>query len=388
MTTRIRDVRARLVELPYPRPFHPSWAPEGGHRAMSAVIVEVETEDGIVGVSGGDMGHGTGPMLLETIRTWLRPALVGLDVLATTGIANRLRYVAEYVFPRPWVVGVAVWDAVGKACGRPLHQLWGGERTAIRAYASFGEVRDRHQRADDALQVVAEGFTGIKLRVHADTIAEDVAQVAAVREAVGPDVTLMVDANQAAASWRYRPDGSRMIWDFERALTTAREFADLGVAWLEEPLGRHDYRSQRELTAASPIPIAGGEHNRGLGQLVRLLEDDCFSIYQPDANESEEIGALRMFGMMAAARQRKVIPHAWATGLGVAGNLQLCASLPNCDWLEYPYDPPVIVPEVFHVMLTRPLLPDASGNVPLPEGPGIGVELDHAAIEPLTVQQV
>lgn len=385
---RIRDVRARLIELPYPRPFVPSWAPEGAHRTMSSVIIEIETEDGTVGVSGGDMGHGTGPMLLEAVRTSIRPQLVGLDIFGTDGIANRLRYVAEYVFPRPWVVGVAVWDAVGKICGQPLHKLWGGHTSQIRAYASFGEVRTPEERVADARRVVAEGFTGIKLRVHSDTIAEDVAQVAAVREAVGPDIALMVDANQAAAAWRYRPDGTRMIWDFERALATARELAELDVAWLEEPLGRHDYRALRELTAASPIPIAGGEHNRGMGQLVRLLEDDCFTVFQPDANESEEIGALRTFGMMAAARQRRVIPHAWATGLGVAGNLQLCASLPNCDWLEYPYDPPVIVPEVFHVMLTEPLLPDASGTVSVPTGPGLGVELDYAAIEPLTVQQV
>jgi D-galactarolactone cycloisomerase len=340
---RITDVRARVIELPYPRPFMPSWAPEGAHRAMSAVIVEVETDEGIVGVSGGDMGHGTGPMLLEAIRGWIRPQLVGLDAFATTHVANRLRYVAEYVFPRPWVVGVAVWDAVGKACGQPLYKLWGGHSGAVRAYASFGELRDPAQRAEDALAAVERGFKGIKLRVHAAT------------------------------------DGTRLIWDFERALTTARELAGLGVAWLEEPLPRHDYRALCELTAASPIPIAGCEHNRGIGQLVRMLEDGCFDIFQPDANESEEIGALRDFGAMAAARQRKVIPHAWATGLG---------SLPNCDWLEYPYDPPVIVPEVFHAMLTEPLLPDSRGLVAVPAAPGIGVELDHAAIEPLTVQRV
>ncbi|MFI6922560.1 mandelate racemase/muconate lactonizing enzyme family protein [Nonomuraea spiralis] len=385
---RITDVRARVIELPYPRPFVPSWAPEGAHRAMSAVIVEVETDEGIVGVSGGDMGHGTGPMLLEAIRGWIRPQLVGLDAFDTTHVANRLRYVAEYVFPRPWVVGVAVWDAVGKACGQPLYKLWGGHSGAVRAYASFGELRSPEQRAEDALAAVERGFQGVKLRVHAATVAEDVRQVAAVREAVGPDVAIMVDANQAAARWRYSPDGTRLIWDFERALTTARELADLGVAWLEEPLPRHDYRALCELTAASPIPIAGCEHNRGIGQLVRMLEDGCFDIFQPDANESEEIGALRDFGAMAAARQRRVIPHAWATGLGVAGNLQLCASLPNCDWLEYPYDPPVIVPEVFHAMLTEPLLPDSRGLVAVPAGPGIGVELDHAAIEPLTVQRV
>ncbi|MED7925828.1 mandelate racemase/muconate lactonizing enzyme family protein [Nonomuraea sp. LP-02] len=385
---RITDVRGRVIELAYPRPFAPSWAPEGAHRAMSAIIVEVETDEGIVGVSGGDMGHGTGPMLLEAIRGWIRPQLVGLDLFATTHVANRLRYVAEYVFPRPWVVGVAVWDAVGKACGQPLYKLWGGHAGTIRAYASFGEVRGPQQRAEDALRAVEAGFQGIKLRVHAATIAEDVAQVAAVREAVGPDVALMVDANQAASRWRYAPDGSRLIWDYDRALATAKELSGLGVAWLEEPLPRHDYRALCELTAASPIPIAGCEHNRGIGQLVRMLEDGCFDIFQPDANESEEIGALRDFAAMAAARQRRVIPHAWATGLGVAGNLQLCASLPNCDWLEYPYDPPVIVPEVFHAMLTEPLLPDSSGLVRVPEGPGLGVELDYAAIEPLTVQQV
>jgi len=385
---RIRDVRARLIELPYPRPFVPSWAPEGAHRAMSAAIVEVETDTGIVGISGGDMGHATGPMLLEAIRGWIRPQLVGLDLFATEHIANRLRYVAEYVFPRPWVVGVAVWDAVGKACGRSLHQLWGGHSGMVRAYASFGEVRSAGQRVQDALRVVDEGFTGVKLRVHAETIAEDIAQVAAVREAVGPQIAIMVDANQAAARWRYRPDGTRLLWDFDRALATAREFADLGVAWLEEPLPRHDYRALRELTAVSPVPIAGGEHNRGIAQLVRLLEDDCFTVYQPDANESEDIAALRDFGAMAAARQRRVVPHAWATGLGVAGNLQLCASLATCDWLEFPYDPPVIVPESFHVMLKEPLLPDRTGHVRVPDGPGLGVELDETAISPLTVARV
>ncbi|GAA3150648.1 hypothetical protein GCM10020001_087840 [Nonomuraea salmonea] len=202
---KITDVRGRVIEMPYPRPFIPSWAPEGAHRAMSAVIVEVETDAGVVGVAGGDMGHGTGPMLLEALKGWIRPQLVGLDAFATTHVANRLRYVAEYVFPRPWVVGVAVWDAVGKACGQPLYKLWGGHAGSVRAYASFGEVRDPAQRAEDAVRVAEEGFRGIKLRVHSATIAEDVAQVAAVREAVGPDVAIMVDANQAASRWRYAP---------------------------------------------------------------------------------------------------------------------------------------------------------------------------------------
>ncbi|MFI0791555.1 mandelate racemase/muconate lactonizing enzyme family protein [Micromonospora rubida] len=386
---RIRDVRASLIEIPYPRPFVPSWAPEGKHRVMAAVVVEVETDAGLIGVAGGDMGHGSGPLLLATIRDVIRPLLVGHDLFATEHIANRLRYVAQYFFPRPWVVGVAVWDAVGKACGRPLYQLWGGVANEVRAYASFGEVRDPAQRADDALAAVAAGFRGIKLRVHSATVAEDVRQVEAVREAVGPDIALMVDANQGAARWRYSPDGSRLIWSLDRALTTARELADLGVAWLEEPLPRHDYRAQRALTAASPVPIAGGEHNRGIAELTRLLEDDCFDIYQPDANESEEIHALRQFGAMVAARHRRIIPHAWATGLGVAGNLQLCASLEACGWLEYPYDPPVIVPEVFQVMLAEPLLPDpATGAVRLPAGPGLGVTLDRAAIDELTVQRV
>ncbi|MEK8142847.1 enolase C-terminal domain-like protein [Streptomyces sp. M10(2022)] len=379
-------MRARLIELPYPRPFVPSWAPEGSHRVMSAVVVEVETEDGVIGVSGGDMGHGTGPMLLEAIRTWLRPSWWG--------------WTSSRRQPSP--TGCATWPstcspALGGRRGGLGRRGQGVRAAAVqavgRALLADTGVRELRRSARQRgagggrAQGGGGGFTGLKLRVHAETIAEDVAQVAAVREAVGPDVALMVDANQAAASWRYRPDGTRMIWDYTRALTSAREFADLGVAWLEEPLGRHDYRSLRELTAVSPIPIAGGEHNRGLGQLVRLLEDDCFSIFQPDANESEEIGTLRMFGMMAAARQRKVIPHAWATGLGVAGNLQLCASLPNCDWLEYPYDPGDRaggLPRDAHQAVAAGRL----GNVSVPEGPGLGVELDHAAIESLTTQQV
>ena len=94
---KIRDVRARLLSVPYPEPFSPSWAADDVHKAMSAVVVEVHTDAGVTGLAGGDMGHGSGPMLLEAVRTVIRPQLVGLDAFRTEHVANRLRYVAQVV---------------------------------------------------------------------------------------------------------------------------------------------------------------------------------------------------------------------------------------------------------------------------------------------------
>jgi D-galactarolactone cycloisomerase len=190
-----------------------------------------------------------------------------------------------------WVIDLALWDLIGKACGQPLFKLWGGYTDRVLAYASLAEMGTPKNRAEMALRLLEEGFKAVKLRLRAPTVQGDVAQVAAVRDAVGDRMAIMVDANQAGAARLpgLNPRGAE-VWTYERALATARELEGLGVVWLEEPLPRYDYEHLARLCGrmycirAVSIYIAGGEGNAGLhefraSECVRtLVEDNVYDV--------------------------------------------------------------------------------------------------------------
>src|SRR5207253_1758666 len=138
----------------------------------------------------------------------------------------------------------------------------------------------------------------IKLRIHNETPAEDIAQVAAVRKAVGDRMAIMADANQTDVHDAPFPGPH---WSFHRALATAQALAEYRVEWLEEPLPRHDYEGLRRLRAVSPVPIAGGEVNQGFAELERLLRDGCYDILQPDVTLCEGLLRMRALASMAHA---------------------------------------------------------------------------------------
>jgi AbrB family looped-hinge helix DNA binding protein len=127
------------------------------------------------------------------------------------------------------------------------------------------------------------------------------------------------------------------------------------VVWLEEPLPRFDFDSIARLSAEVDIPIAGGEANAGLHEFKWLIERRCYDILQPDATLSEGIFQLRKVAGMAEAFGLQFVPHTWADGVGMAANLQLAASVPNCGWLEFPHDPPNFTTEAFQALLVEPL---------------------------------
>ena len=143
--------------------------------------------------------------------------------------------------PVACAIEMALWDLIGKAAGLPLYKLWGAHTDRVRAYASLVELRSPEQRAEDALRLLEQGYRAIKLRLHAPTMKEDIAQVEAVRLAVGDRMEIMVDANQAQEPGTPGSEND-LVWSYDRALATCRELAPLDVAWLEEPLGRYDVR--------------------------------------------------------------------------------------------------------------------------------------------------
>jgi L-alanine-DL-glutamate epimerase-like enolase superfamily enzyme len=269
---------------------------------------------------------------------------------------------------------MALWDLVGKAAGLPLYKLWGVNTDRVRAYASLVELRSPERRAEDALRFLDQGYRAIKLRLHAPTMKEDVAQVEAVRAAVGDRMEIMVDANQAQEPGTPGSEDD-LVWGYERALATCRELAPLGVVWVEEPLGRFEFDNLRRLAAASDVPIAGGENNVGLHEFRWLIDQDCYDVIQPDAAVSAGLGALKKLAAYAELRHKPFVPHHGGSGLGVAAHLQLSASCPNSSYVELLQESPGLPVETFQGLIAEPLVPDADGNVRLPDKPGLGVDL-------------
>lgn len=365
---KIVDAEAYICHFPLREPFHPSWIPGLPSQTNSAVILRLLTDEGIDGVCSGVAFAGEWKGFPELIRVFL----IGRDPFQVEDFVQVLRS-AKVIGFRAWFVEIALWDIIGKAAGQPVYRLLGGSRDRVKAYASTGELRDPEIRAHDAVRLVEEGFRAIKLRIRNEDIRKDLAVVEAVRIAVGDEVEIMVDANQA---WLIHGFGPYPKWDLKRAVTVARELEKLGVAWLEEPLRMRDYEGLALLRRSTSIPISGGELNDDLDDFRELINRGCYDIIQPDVTFAGGILAGRKIAAMAEAAHIIYNPHTWSNGLGLAANLQLMGAIPNCTHCEYPYDPPGWTPEGRDAMLTEPITVDRDGYVAIPSRPGLGVEVD------------
>ena len=359
--TDLEVIRLRGPE--YSQPLRPAWQPGGTWSRRDSLLVRVDTDEGIVG--WGAMYAGDVPAALDG---FLKPRLIGQDPFALEQHARLFRNVGG-----AWGVEIALWDVIGKATGQPLYKLCGGHKDRVPGYASCVEVRSGEQRAEDAAARRAEGWRAIKLRLHDWTIQEDVAQVEAVRKAMGDDFVILVDANQAQVPGTPQPEEGP-VWTYERALQTARELQRLGVFWLEEPLSRYDFEGLSKLCAAVEINIAGGENNRGLHEYRWLVEQDVYDVIQPESMVSETMSSLRKVCALAEFHRKLVAPHHGGGGIGLVAHLHLACAVPNSTYFEMLTEPPVMTTDDFQWYLEEPVRVDAEGNIVAPSGPGLGVQ--------------
>ncbi len=308
----------------------------------------------------------------------LGPYFLGERADDLAGVRQRIREMGYLGLNAGWIEP-ACWDIVGKARGKPVWELLGGRPGRLRAYASSGEVRTGTARAAEIEARLAEGFDAVKLRVHAQSLDEDLGQIRDARAAVGEAPVLGVDANQA---WRVAVIADAPLWDFERALAFCRAAEELGFAWVEEPLPMDDYEGLARLRRATEVAIAGGELNhRGLPEFRILLEKGCYDWYQPDAVFTGGIAATWAIIRRVHAAGAHYSPHTWTNGIGFVINLHLFAASPGRDEarLEYPLDPPGWVPEARDGLLAEPWLHER-GEIAIPERPGLGFEIDRRAL--------
>jgi L-alanine-DL-glutamate epimerase-like enolase superfamily enzyme len=361
---KITAVKVRLFECPMPKPFHPTWQPVPTTAARMHVV-EVQTDEGITGIGSGGV-----PVRWEVAGLFL----MGQDPFAMEQHVANLRSMAFFV-GRPWPVEVALWDIIGKATGQPIYKLLGGGSDKLKAYASTGELRPLDARVEACQQTVAAGFKAIKLRFHSPDWREDVRTLVAVRKAVGDEMDIMVDGNWG---WRIAPDRQHNRWDLKTAINVVKACEEHGVYWLEEPLDAYDYDGFAELRRqTTTLRIAGGELNRGPEEIKIYLEKGCLDVYQPDCTMIGGISTTRKIAAMVEAEGKIFTPHTWTNGIGVVANLHCAAASSRVPYIEFPYDPPNWLPEHRDFIFAEPLEIDAEGYVHLPQGPGLGIELDE-----------
>jgi L-rhamnonate dehydratase len=259
---------------------------------------------------------------------------------------------------------IALWDLKGKIEDKPIYELFGGaQRKTVRAYASvlFGETPEE-------TEALAKEFVGLGLSAakfgwgpfgkDADV---DVAHVTAAREVLGNERDLMVDAGHA--------------WEWETALKRAELLAPLNIGWLEEPLSQDDRKGYAKLCKRSPIPIAAGEGDVTHWDFEDLIERGLHVI-QPDVAFCGGLTVCRRVSAMTEARGLRVVPHCFSTGINLTASLHWMASVPNGDLVEYCLRPSPLMRK-----LVKNLPPLVDGRVPVPNGPGLGIELDEEILD-------
>jgi len=376
---KIRSVRAHVLEAKLSQPFAYSRA---WYDTRTAMVVEVETEDGLTG-----WGECYGPARITAAAVFsVAPLLIGEDPLRTDFLWRKV-YSALRDHGQKGVViealsgiDIALWDIKGKHFGVPVHHLLGGaSRSQVEAYAT-GLYRRKsgdplRYLPDEAAAYVADGFKAIKLKVGFG-VEEDAAVTRAVREAIGPGMALMVDANHA--------------YDATAAIRLGRMIERYDIGWFEEPVPPEDIAGYREVKSAISIPLAGGECEFTRFGFRDVLVSRAMDIIQPDTCAAGGLSECKKIADMAEAFGVRYNPHVWGTGIAIAASLQLLAVLPSHTPRSLaPLEPILEFDRTEHpirqAILTRPI-EHTSGLVAVPEGPGLGVEIDRDALTRFAVR--
>lgn len=321
------------------------------------LFVTVETDAGITGI-----GEGSGwPRVVEAAVNDLSHVLVGEDAFAIERLTQRMR-VAMMGHGVSGVVGagaisaidMALWDIKGKALGVPVWQLLGGRvRERLRCYAHASTP----EQARDA---VARGYTAIKT----GGVANPVAKARAIRDAVGPDVDVMIDLH--GPPWLTLPD----------AVAICRALGELRPLWVEEPLAPENMEGYRALRRAVDVPLAAGERLGGFHGIAPLLLEGLIDVAQPDTGRADGLTGLKKIAALAEARFATIAPHSGSLGpVAEFAAIHLLAAIPNALILER-MDPDW--EGRARTITTRPEMRD--GFVIVPDAPGLGVEIDPAFV--------
>ena len=390
--------KLRITEIVCHVLLAPDFDPSFTSSAQDSLVVIIRTDGGVEGYGECDVNPWMAKACIEapgthTMGLSMKDMLLGEDPFDIGRLWSKI-YLGTAMNGRRGVVvhalsaiEMALWDICGKAAGQPVHALLGGAtRDHIVPYASLQPGGKSFPEYRDALCVSAEGakalgFRAMKTEV---TMAGPYAHngmsenydrhtdvVAAIRKAVGPDITLMVDV--------------QYLWpDAATCLSVVKDWKEFDCFFLETPIWSDNVREMGKLVDAAPMPIACGEWLATRFEFEELLDVGKVQVVQPDVGRVGGIGEAKIVCDMARSRGRSIVPHCWKTGISISATAHLAFVTSHCSHIEY------LPPQLCHERLRRELAHEElvlrkDGTIPLPKKPGLGVEIDWDVVKKYTV---
>jgi D-galactarolactone cycloisomerase len=364
----------RVTAIPLVAPLDRPWSTGvATFTAFYTTLVRVETDDGVVG-HGECLARYAPRAWADLVNDVLAPVVVGSDPFDVEHTWDRMyRSFGSFsghsrglLLEAMSGIDIALWDVMGQAVGEPVARLLGGSPRDVAAYASSVTVDTTEAMVAEAESFVGAGFTSLKVKIGRD-LATERTVLTAIRDAVGPEVTLSVDANGA--------------YSFGDAVRVAHMLSELDVRWFEEPV-RTEYRSSyAKLRAATTIPLAAGEGEFTRWGMRELLETGAVDIIQPDVCRSGGITETRKLSALATLYHADYAPHVGASGaLCAAASVHLAAATPSfltyeCSVPANPLRDDLAREPVGHADQVR------DGVIPVPDRPGLGIAIDDAVVE-------
>lgn len=337
-------------------------------KAREYCLVRVRSTDGQEGLGYCYAVNSAGRLLSVAVTDLLAPRLVGQESLRVEGLWNELYQEALLLGRAGGVMralsalDTALWDLNARSAGVPLYQYLGATvKDRVPAYASGGYYqpgKTPDKLAAEMAQHVKEGFRAVKMKVGLESVAGERKRIAAVREAIGDDVRLMLDANNA---WR----------DLPTALEYMRAFEPYHPFWIEEPFSPDDIDNHVRLARATPVTVATGEVEAGRWRFKDLIASGATTILQTDATVCGGITEWRRIAATADSHGVTVAPHAWHDV-----HIHLAASAPNATYVEWMPDDHIVN---FRRLIDRQLQAE-DGNLLVPSEPGLAFRFDDDAI--------
>jgi D-galactarolactone cycloisomerase len=361
----IKSVDAIPVSLPF-EVWGPKSAFAGRPRSMDILLVRVETHDGVVGW-GEAFGYAIWPATRVALEHLIKPMATGADEADIAGITMDIQKKLHLVGRTGAAVfglsglDIALWDIAGKRAGKPLCELLGVVRnTRLPAYASLVRYGTAALVSENARRAVDHGYRAIKLH------EIDVEFVRIAREAVGPDIRLMMDTN--------------CPWTVEEAKGIAERVKPYDLHWLEEPVWPpEDFAGLAEVRRASNVLISAGENAMSLKHFEQMFDAGAVDVAQPSVTKIGGVSEMIRIAQLASERGVRLVPHSPYFGPGLLATLHMAATYTHETMIEISF-----------MALGASPLGDAvtalHGEIAVPPGPGLGRDPDMAVVEKYRVQ--
>lgn len=339
----------------------------------NTTLVAIETDEGITGYGEADCAGGPPEVTAYIIERELAPKIIGMDPLCTEQIWFKL-YDQTMIHGRRGAImagisgiDIAIWDVIGKALNVPVYKLLGGMHDKVQPYASGGFYREDWSAAQygfEAEQGLKKGYTAFKIKIGRYEQYKDLERVKAVRDAIGDNCTLMVDANSNYTA--------------KEAVRMAKEMEKYNIFWFEEPVTAEDPQGSAMIAGMTSISIAGYETTHTRFGYRELVNTRAIDIAQPDVGRAGGFTECLKIASYASAHNIPCTPHIFASGMSLVAGLHFAAAIENGFFLECDQNPNPLRTSMFHQDIGAM---DKDGLVQVPQGPGLGIDINWTAIE-------